>query len=284
MTSSLGNISLVGGLIKATGLTSVLGTTAAAGAADGSRTIKAGAINVLDLGALLNGLGIPLTALPLDAVSTILGTLGVPVPGLPSSLTLDELRHRAQRHHRRPAGADRWPGRRSGGRRARHRAGRRPRRPRPADPRRGRRGRDRERCARHRCRRSSLICSKTALGLLDNISLLKVGGIEVGTITKAADTVAASAADIVAKIGSINVGGLTLPGLDLGSTLSQVTGVLNTVNGTLSSVLGSISPDLANLVKVGLFEKDSATGVTKDGGYIKSLAGVTALRPRSSRR
>ena len=90
LTSSLGNISLVGGLIKAAGLESKLGTTAAAGAADGSRTIKAGAINVLDLGALLNGLGIPLAALPLDAVSGILAGLGVPVAGVPTSLELND--------------------------------------------------------------------------------------------------------------------------------------------------------------------------------------------------
>ena len=42
-------------------------------------------------------------------------------------------------------------------------------------------------------------------------------------------------------------------------------------------MLGSISPDLANLVHVSLFDKDSATGVSKDGGYVKSLAGVTGL-------
>ena len=95
-----------------------------------------------------------------------------------------------------------------------------------------------------------------ALGLLDGVSLLKVDGIEIGTTTKATDTVAGSVADIVAKIGAIKVGGLALPGLDLGATLAQVNGVLDTVNGTLGSVLGAISPDLANLVKVNLFAKD----------------------------
>ncbi len=276
LTSSLGNISLVGGLIKATGLESVLGTTAAAGAADGSRSIKAGAINVLDLGALLNGLGIPLTALPLDAVSTILGTLGVPVPGLPSSLSLEEF---VTELNATIDGLQAQIAGQAGG---------------LVDdvlgtvpvgvlgglglpiPDVG----DAVAIVNGVLDQVQALVAdllETALGLLDGISLLKVGGIEVGTITKAADTVGASQADIIAKIGSINVGGLTLPGLDLGSTLSQVTGVLNTVNGTISTVLGSISPDLANLVKVGLFEKDSATGVTSSGGYTKALAGVTAL-------
>jgi hypothetical protein len=118
---------------------------------------------------------------------------------------------------------------------------------------------------------------ETVLSTLDGLSLLKVGGLEVGTVTKAADTVSGSTADIIAKIGGISVGGLNLPGLDLGATLEQVNGVVNTVNDTLDGVLGSISPDLANLVNVSLFDKDSATGVSKDGGYVKSLAGVTAL-------
>ncbi|HVT77605.1 MAG TPA: hypothetical protein VHD87_11300, partial [Acidimicrobiales bacterium] len=47
LTSSLGNLTLVGGLIKAAGLESTLGTTAATSDADGSRSIKAGTINVL---------------------------------------------------------------------------------------------------------------------------------------------------------------------------------------------------------------------------------------------
>ena len=65
-------------------LTPTLGTNAKGTVADGSRTIKAGSINVLDLGALLNGLGLPLANLPIGAVSNILPTLGVPVAGVPT--------------------------------------------------------------------------------------------------------------------------------------------------------------------------------------------------------
>src|SRR5205085_8332017 len=75
----------------------------------------------------------------------------------------------------------------------------------------------------------------TALSTLDGLSLLKVSGIELGTKTVAADSVPGSVADIVAKIGGISVGGLSLPGLDLGATAAQVNGVLNTINGTLGS-------------------------------------------------
>jgi hypothetical protein len=278
LTSSLGNISLVGGLIRASGLTSNLGTNAVTGAADGSRSIKAGAINVLDLGALLNGLGIPLTALPIDTVSSILNTLGVPVAGVPTSLTLNDFVTELnttidglQAQIDSAAGTitealDSTAGSILAGLNL----------PGVSVPDVG----DVVAVAQDAIDQVQALLGdilSTALKALDNVSLLKVGGIEVGAVTKAADTVDGSAADIVAKIGSINVGGLSLPGLDLGSTLAQVNSVVNTVNSTVSSVLGSISPDLANLVKVSMFQKDAATGVTKDGGYIKSLAGVSAL-------
>ena len=277
LTSSLGNITLVGGLIKAAGLSSVLGTNAITGAADGSRTIKAGAINVLDLGALLNGLGIPLTSLPISSVSSILATLGVPVAGVPTSLTLDsfvdELNTAIDGLQAQidTAGAtitdaiDSAAGTILGGLGL------------PAGvPSVG----DVVAVAQDALDQVQALVTgvlSTAIHALDNLSLLKIGGVEVGAVTKASDTVGNSTADIVAKIGSINVGGLSLPGLDLGSTLAQVNSVVNTVNSTLSSVLGSISPDLASLVNVNMFQKDAATGVTKDGGYVKSLAGVSAL-------
>lgn len=277
LTSSLTNVSLVGGLIKASGLSSTLGTNAAAGAADGSRTIKAGAINVLDLGALLNGLGIPLASLPLGTVSSILSTLGVPVAGVPTSLTLDgfvgQLNGTLDALQAQVAGAaggvvDDVLGSVPIGILGGLNLGI----PAVGDPIAIVNG------VIDQVQALVAGVLETAVDLLDDLSLLKVSGIEVGAVTKAADTVGASTADIVAKIGSINIGGLALPGLDLGATLTQINGVLSTVNGTLSSVLGAISPDLANLVKVSLFEKDTATGVTSDGGYIKALAGVTGLK------
>ena len=275
LTSSLANISLVGGLVKAAGLESKLGTSAATANADGSRTIKAGAINVLDLGALLNGLGIPLAALPVDTVSDILKTLGVPVAGVPTSLTLDgfvtelnttidALQAQIPQNGNTVTDAlDSVAGGVLGGLNL----------PVPDVG-------DAVTVVNDTIDDVQAIVSdvlSTALKALDGVSLLKVGGVEVGAVTKAADTVNNSAADIVAKIDGISVGGLNLPGVDLASTLTQINTVVNTVNGTLSSVLGSISPDLANLVHVTMFQKDAATGVSKDGGYVKSLAGVSAL-------
>jgi hypothetical protein len=279
LNSSLSNISLVGGLIKAAGLESKLGTSAATADADGSRTIKAGAINVLDLGALLNGLGIPLAELPVSTVSSILATLGVPVNGVPTSLTLDSFvtelnttidgiqaqldAAAAATSSTITAPIDSAAGTILGGLNL----------PVPTV------GQAVATVNQTLDTVQGLLSGvlSTAIHALDGVSLLKVSGVEVGAVTKAADTVEGSTADIVAKIGSINVGGLSLPGLDLTSTLAQVNTVVNTVNSTLSSVLGAIDPDLANLVHVSMFQKDAATGVTKDGGYIKSLAGVSAL-------
>ncbi len=272
LTSGLGNVNLVGGLISATGLTSVLGTNAKGTVADGSRTMKAGAINVLDLGALLNGLGLPLANLPISAVSNILSTLGVPVAGVPTggslngvvgtlNATIDTVQDQIDGTINTVVGT-------------------------AAGSLLGTLGLPVPGVGATLATLNGVIDSvqglisdvlTTALGVLDGVSLLKVEGVEIGTTTKASDTVAGSVADIVAKIGAIKVGGLALPGLDLGATTAQLNGVLDTVNGTLGSVLGGISPDLANLVKVNLFAKDPATGVTSGGGYIKSLAGVSAL-------
>jgi hypothetical protein len=276
LTSSLANISLVGGLVKAAGLESTLGTSAAPADADGTRSIKAGAINVLDLGALLNGLGLPISALPVDTVSSILKTLGVPVAGVPTSLTLDgfvtELNGTIDALQAQITSA-------SGGT-VQQVLGNVPlgvlgglNIPAPGVG-------DAVATVNQTIDSVQAIVSDvltTAIKALDGVSLLKVGGVEVGAVTKAADTVNNSTADIVAKIGGISVGGLQLPGLDLASSLTQVNTVVNTINSTLSSVLGSVNPDLANLVHVSMFQKDAATGVSKDGGYIKSLAGVSAL-------
>ena len=280
LTSALGNISLVGGLISATGFDSTLGTAAKTGQADGTRTIKANAVNVLDLGSLLNGLGIPLGDLPISAVSGLLSGLGLPLPALPTALDLstfttqltDTLTALTAQLAAASGGnlTSSLPvnvtgilgGLPLGGL------------PIPVS------GNPVSAVTGVITTVQGLLSSvlSQAMSALDGVSLLSADGIEVGTVTRATNTVSGSAADVVAKIGSIKIGGLTaLPGLDLTSTLAQVSSVTSTITSTLAGVLGSISPDLANLVQVGLFTKDPATGVTSANGYTKSLAGITAL-------
>jgi hypothetical protein len=111
-------------------------------------------------------------------------------------------------------------------------------------------------------------------GLL-NTSLLELDGAQLGVVTKAAPALADSVAGITAQLGAIKVAGLSLPGLDLSSTLSQVSNLVNQANGALSSLLGTLSPNLANLVHVSVL--DQTKNVSSSGGYNRAVAGITAV-------
>ncbi|HEV3225306.1 MAG TPA: hypothetical protein VGZ52_00670 [Acidimicrobiales bacterium] len=110
---------------------------------------------------------------------------------------------------------------------------------------------------------------------LDLEPLLRVEGIQVGSIANAADTVANSSATTLASIGDVKVGGIDLGGIDVNATLDQVQALAGQVTSTVNSVLGTISPQLANLVKVDLFKR--ATDVSQSGNYVNAVAGITGL-------
>jgi hypothetical protein len=112
------------------------------------------------------------------------------------------------------------------------------------------------------------------LAALDGLALLRLQGVEVGVATKAVDTVAGSAATVTGKIGKVMVGGVELPGIDLAATAAQVSAAVAAVNTKLGETLALVDPGLANLVKVSVL--DQATSITQDGGYTRSRAGVTA--------
>ena len=113
------------------------------------------------------------------------------------------------------------------------------------------------------------------LAALDNLALLRLEGVEVGVATKAVETVEGSAAAVTGKIGKIFVGGVELPtnSLDLAADAAKVSAAVADINTRLASVLGIVSPDLANLVKVSVL--DQATSVVSEGGYTRSRAGIT---------
>lgn len=111
------------------------------------------------------------------------------------------------------------------------------------------------------------------LAALDNLALLRLEGVEVGVKTLAADTVEGSVASVTGRIGKVFVGGVELPGIDLAASLAQVNSAVAAVNTKLGSVLGLVSPDLANVVKVSVL--DQATSVVSEGGYTRSRAGIT---------
>ncbi|HVE93383.1 MAG TPA: hypothetical protein VNB24_00580 [Acidimicrobiales bacterium] len=272
LAAALGSLSLVGGLVSVDAVTSSLTTTAKPTSADGSRTVKADGVTVLDLGALLDGVGLPLGSLPVGTVSTILTGLGVPVPGVPASTnvadfvttlngTIDTLQDQIDGNISTTVGTT-------------------------ADPILSGLGLPVPDTGDAVATVQSVVDQvqaliadilADALAALDGLKLLEVDGVEVGTITKATDTVAGSTAGLVARVGSISLGGIELPGVDLASTVATVNGLVSDVNSRLSSTLGAVSPGLANLVSISMFDKDPATGVTSAAGYTKAVAGITAL-------
>jgi hypothetical protein len=114
------------------------------------------------------------------------------------------------------------------------------------------------------------------LGILDDLALLRLEGVEVGVATKAVQDVNASTATVTGKIGKVIVGNTTLTqGLDVLGAAATLTGAITQLNSTIGSVLAVVHPDLANLVKVSVLDK--ATEVATKNGYSTASAGVTAL-------
>ena len=276
--SSLGNLAGVGGLLSADSLASTLDTAANATKADGKRVVSTSAITVLDLGALIDGLGLLLADLPVSAVTGILDQLGVPVGTLaPGDLTdavsalsdgIDGLQALI------PAGAL------------------------PTDP----------ITAAVPAELGTLLPDlgtpvpvqntttvaevqasidalqntlsgllATAMTALDALKLLEVDGINVGVVATATDTLGGSVSAVNAKIGEITLGGVTLPAVDLLGTAAQLNAAVADVNGIIGDALGSIAPGLANVVDVDLLAPDADNGVRTAGGYNKAIAGLTAV-------
>lgn len=111
---------------------------------------------------------------------------------------------------------------------------------------------------------------------LDGASLLSVEDLVVGVTAQADDTLATSVATVVGSVGDVRVGALSLGGLDLASTVGQVTALTDEVTGALGGVLAQIDPSLAGLVDIDLL--DQSTSVTEEGGVTKALAAITGLR------
>lgn len=112
-----------------------------------------------------------------------------------------------------------------------------------------------------------------SLKALDDLALLRLEGVEVGVTTKAVDSIDRSVAEVTGKIGRIRVGNLSLPGVDALASASALNAAVAQVNDKIGDTLGLVSPDLAKLVNVSVLDK--ATSVTQDGGYTRSRAGIT---------
>jgi len=114
----------------------------------------------------------------------------------------------------------------------------------------------------------------TVLGLLDLSSLLSVGDVEAGMVARAADSVEASEADVVASIGSLNVGNLPLlQDLDLTQGLDVLGGLANTVSDTLNGILGIVG--LPDLLDIDVLEINEV--IQPDGDYVNALSELRTL-------
>src|SRR5438270_9772866 len=257
LNSALKNVTAVGGLLSVPSATSSLGAAAKPGDADGLRGVSIPSIQVLNLGAVLQGLGINSSALQLGQVGNVLNTLGVTVPnGSSPNLTGDQLAALVNSASgaltaNLPAGLADAPNATPigsipaplvsaitalipGGIGGAATAG------------------DLKTLLNTEI--TSVLTG--ALSGLGHAPLLQVNDLVVGITTKAADTVGNSAADIKASLGSVKVGNLAVPGVDLTSLL---TNAQTTVNGVLNTVgLGN------NLVTVKAL--DQAKSVSSDKG------------------
>lgn len=113
----------------------------------------------------------------------------------------------------------------------------------------------------------------SAVSLIEAATLLKVNALEVDTLAKASDTVAASVATATGKIESIEVGPTVLPGVDLDAPGADVAALTGLVQTTLGNVLAPLG--FTDLLAVELF--DRTTGVTESGGVVTATASITGL-------
>jgi hypothetical protein len=87
LDTSLTNLNVAGGLLTADTFGDQNGSAANTGLTTGSRTVNIGDIKALNLGALLQGLGINPGSLPTNIVTGLVDKLGLPLTGLPTGAT-----------------------------------------------------------------------------------------------------------------------------------------------------------------------------------------------------
>ena len=303
--ASLTNLSVAGGLLNVPSAKATLGTNAATGEASGTRSISIPSIEVLNLGAVLKALGLPLADLKLDTLLGLLNGLGVELPDVPdpigtiatvgsaidsvqadTSATLaeacasvdtildtvggiagtDAVGDAADQITDTVGGALPGPGDVSLPLSSQSVA---------------------SVCADANATVQDLIDDlqsvigkviSSVLAVLDGTSLLSVQGIEIGLVADAKSTVETSIAKVTGTIGSVKVGNLEVPGvsgLDLTSAADVLAGAADAVTAAVGDVLGLVNAQLANLVDVDVLKIEEL--VAPDGDYTKATAGVTAL-------
>ena len=313
VTSGIGNLSVLGGVLNLQSTASDLGSAVLPTSADGQRALEIDALTILDLESLLAGLGIPLTGLPTDTVLGLVESLGItqldPIldqldaalaqlqPLLDSlglgDFALDDLTDLAEL----PAVIDDLTG--------------------GLDLLQGVTGGTGS-VTQPVCTLvggllgSVLDCSNptavvtgavsqvsalagpladlqalvdqllpglldSALDLLQGTALLSLEGLDVSVLTKATDDVATSVADVTATLGAINVGQTSIPVGDLLGAGNQLSAVLGQVQGLVDGVLNTVGVGLEDLIDIGLLEEQTSVTEGTDGS-VTSKAVFNGLR------
>lgn len=257
------DLGLLGGLASLGVLNSTDRTGSGTAAAEAARAMSLDALSVLNLGALLDGLGLDILTLPLSVVSGLVSSLGIPLDlqgasslsALITSLTgsIDALADTASSTVTAPLvnlidglGL-----------------------PVPLQP-----VVDTAVSTAVSTLQSTLTSLiNTVTSLLENVTLLKLNALNLNTLARATETVAGSEATATGTLGGLQVGPVALPGLDL----LAVTSVVNSLLAQIESVLGAVLAPLgiSDLLKVRLFDKE--TGVTQADGVVKAVSSITGL-------
>ena len=294
LNAALNNLAAVGGVVSVDKVSSTLGANAAKADSDGTRGFSATNLNVLNLGALLDGLGLPLGNLSLAQIGNTLQSLqlygaGSPVASLLSSLGINSAVPDA-------ASLQALFSTLTGGLTSSQAtlanisgalcSGTVSNALLTANPLLGGLGMtSTTTCAQAVSTVTSVINTVTGqltglvpglLGILDGQSLLKLDSVDVGIVTKATDAVSTSAATVTGKIGNLHVGGITIPGVDLLSGASAATSTVTSALNSIKGVLGSVDPGLANLISLKVLDT-TGTGVTSANGYVQALGKLTAV-------
>jgi len=262
-SAKITDLGLLGGLANLGVLNATDMTGSGVAAAEAGRNMTLDALSVLDLGKLLRGLGLDILNLPLSVVSGLLTSLGIPIDlkgatnlqGLVQSLlgTITTLTDTVQTTVTTPllntiTGLGL---------------------PLPLRP------------VLDSVITTALATAKTTLtnlinmvvGLLDSATLLKLNALDINTVAKATDAVSSSTATATGKLGGLQIGGVTLPGIDLAAATAVVNNLLAQVQSLLGGILAPLG--LGNLLSLRLFDRQ--TGVTETDGVVKAVSSITGL-------
>lgn len=117
------------------------------------------------------------------------------------------------------------------------------------------------------------------LRTLDGTALLSVEDVAIGLSSTATDKVETSVADVTASIGAVKVGALPVPGvsgLDLTAPADVVNQAAAAIQAQVNGVLATLNAELANLVDVDVLAIEELVSGTATG--VEALSRVTALR------